>query len=57
MGVKEDRIVESVLFSAGKPLSVEEIQEATGLTPKHVLEAIEHLVEFVQHRPETGDLH
>jgi len=43
MGVKEDRIVESVLFSAGKPLSVEEIQSATGLTPKHVLEAIEHL--------------
>lgn len=43
MGVKEDRIVESVLFSTGKPLSVEEIQQATGLTPKHVLEAIEHL--------------
>jgi segregation and condensation protein B len=43
MGVKEDRVVESVLFSAGKPLSVEEIQQATGLSPKHVLEAIEHL--------------
>jgi segregation and condensation protein B len=43
MGIKEDRIIESVLFSAGKPLSVEEIQQATGLTPKHVLEAIEHL--------------
>jgi len=43
MGVKEDRIVESVLFSAGKPLSVEEIQKATGLSPKHILEAIEHL--------------
>jgi len=43
MGVKEDRLVESVLFSAGKPLSVEEIQQATGLTPKHILEAIEHL--------------
>ena len=43
MGVKEDRIVESVLFSAGKPLGVEEIQQATGLTPKHILEAIEHL--------------
>ncbi len=43
MGVKEDRIVESVLFSAGKPLGVEEIQQATGLSPKHVLDAIEHL--------------
>lgn len=45
MGVKEDRIVESVLFSAGKPLSIEEIQQATGLTPKHVLEAVDHLVQ------------
>jgi segregation and condensation protein B len=43
MSVKEDRLVESVLFSAGKPLSVEEIQQVTGLTPKHILEAIEHL--------------
>jgi segregation and condensation protein B len=45
MGVKEDRIVESVLFSAGKPLSIEEIQQATGLTPKHVMEAIDHLIQ------------
>ncbi len=31
MSVKEDRLVESLLFSAGKPLSIEEIQETTGL--------------------------
>ncbi len=43
MSVKEDRVVESLLFSAGKPLSVEEIQETTGLSPKHVSEAIDHL--------------
>jgi segregation and condensation protein B len=45
MGVKEDRLVESVIFSAGKPLSIEEIQQTTGLTPKHIEEAIEHLVQ------------
>jgi segregation and condensation protein B len=45
MSVKEDRLVESLLFSAGKPLSVEEMQETTGLSPKHVNEAIEHLMQ------------
>jgi segregation and condensation protein B len=45
MSVKEDRLVESVLFSAGKPLSVEEIQETTGLPPKHVTEAINRLMQ------------
>ena len=45
MSVKEDRIVESLLFSAGKPLSVEEIQETTGLSPKHVTDAIDHLMQ------------
>ncbi|DAC72894.1 MAG TPA: hypothetical protein DSN98_02725 [Thermoplasmata archaeon] len=45
MSVKEDRLVESLIFSAGKPLSVEEIQETTGLPPKHVTEAIEHLMQ------------
>jgi segregation and condensation protein B len=45
MSVKEDRLVESLLFSAGKPLSIEEIQETTGLPPKHVTEAIDHLMQ------------
>lgn len=45
MSIKEDRMVESLLFSAGKPLSVEEIQQTTGLSPKHVIEAIEHLMQ------------
>jgi segregation and condensation protein B len=45
MSVKEDRLVESLLFSAGKPLSVEEIQQNTGLSPKHVNDAIEHLMQ------------
>lgn len=45
MSVKEDRIVESLLFSAGKPLSLEEIQETTGLSPKHITDAIDHLMQ------------
>ena len=45
MTVKEDRLVESLLFSAGKPLSIEDIQETTGLSPHHVSEAIEHLMQ------------
>jgi segregation and condensation protein B len=45
MSIKEDRVVESLLFSAGKPLSIEEIQETTGLSPKHVTDAIDHLME------------
>lgn len=44
MSVKEDRLVESVLFSAGKPLSVEEIQTATGLSPKQITDAVESLM-------------
>ena len=45
MSMKEDRLVESLLFSAGKPLSIEEIQETIGLSSKHVSEAIEHLMQ------------
>jgi len=45
MSVKEDRMVESLLFSAGKPLSIEEIQDTTGLSPSHVSEAIDHLMQ------------
>jgi len=45
MGVKEKRLVESVLFSAGKPISIEEIQEATKLTPKKIDESIEELIQ------------
>ncbi len=45
MGVKEKRLVESVLFSAGKPVSIEEIQEATKLTPKKIDESLEELIQ------------
>jgi len=45
MGLKEKRLVESVLFSAGKPVSLEEIQEATKLTPKKIDESLEELIQ------------
>ena len=44
MGQREERLIESVLFSAGKPVSVEEIKEATGLPKKKVDEALENLI-------------
>jgi segregation and condensation protein B len=44
MGVKEKRLVESVLFSASNPVSIQDIKEATGLTQKSIHNAIEELV-------------
>lgn len=45
MGVKEERLVESVLFSASMPVSINEIKEATGLSKKKVVDAIEGLIQ------------
>ena len=56
MSIKENRIVESLLFSAGRPLSVEEIQETTRLSPKHITDAIDHLMQSynVDRKDETS---
>ena len=45
MSEKEKRLVESVLFSASKPVSINEIKESTGLSPKKVTVALEMLIE------------
>ena len=45
MGVKEKRLVESVLFSASKPVSINEIKEATDLTPNKIKKTLEELIE------------
>jgi len=45
MGVKEERLVESVLFSAGKPITISEIQQTTNLTRKKIVDAIESLTQ------------
>jgi segregation and condensation protein B len=45
MGVKEKRLVESVLFSASKPVSISEINEATNLSRNQIKTTIEELIE------------
>ena len=45
MGKKEKRIVESVLFSASKPVSIKEIKESTGYTKSIVRKSLKELIE------------
>ena len=45
MGAREKRLVESVLFSAGKPVGIGEIAEATQLTSKKVKQNLEALIQ------------
>ena len=45
MGKKEKRLIESVLFSSSKPVSINEIKEATDLPPKKIKDALETLIE------------
>ena len=45
MGIKENRLVESVLFSASKPVSINEIKKATYLPTKKIKEILEKLIE------------
>jgi segregation and condensation protein B len=46
LGLEEEvRIVESVLFSAGRAISIDEIREATKLSPRKIRKAIDSLIE------------
>jgi segregation and condensation protein B len=45
MGIKEKRLVESVLFSASKPVSVAEIMTATNLSRKKINQTLDELIE------------
>jgi segregation and condensation protein B len=45
MSVKEKRLVESVLFSASKPVSINEINEATSLSRNQIKTTLEELIE------------
>jgi len=45
MGVKEKRLVESVLFSASSPVSINEIKQATNLSKKTVTDMLEELIQ------------
>ena len=44
MGIKEERLVESVLFSASKPISINEIRSASKLSTTKVKDAIRVLI-------------
>jgi segregation and condensation protein B len=56
MGLREERLVESVLFSASKPVGIEEIKEASGLSKKKVTDALENLIQTynVERKKETS---
>ena len=45
MGINEKRLVESVLFSASKPVSINEIKEATNLSPNKIKKTIDELIQ------------
>ncbi len=45
MGIKEKRLVESVLFSASKPVSISEINKATNLSRNQIKTTLEELIE------------
>jgi segregation and condensation protein B len=45
MGVKEKRLVESVLFSASKPVSISEINQATNLSRNQIKSTLNELIE------------
>jgi len=45
MGVEQKRLVESVLFSATKPVSINEIKTSTGLGAKKIKKMIEELIQ------------
>jgi segregation and condensation protein B len=47
---KPERVVEAALFSAGRPVSVEEIGEATGLDPETIRTTIRKLIRSSRNR-------
>jgi len=56
MGVREEQLVESILFSSSTPVGIEEIKEVTGLSKKKVTEAIDALIKTynVERKKETS---
>ncbi|UCF49055.1 MAG: SMC-Scp complex subunit ScpB [Thermoplasmatales archaeon] len=56
MGKDEKRLVESILFSASKPVSINEIKENTGITPNKIKKILNELIEdySVKRKNETS---
>ncbi len=47
---KPERVVEAALFSAGRPVSVEELQQATGLDPELIRQTLRKLIRSSKNR-------
>jgi segregation and condensation protein B len=47
---KPERVVEAALFSAGRPVSVDELQEATGLEPELIRQTLRKLIRSSKNR-------
>jgi len=45
MGINDKRLVESILFSASKPVSINDIKEGTSLTYKKIKKILDELIE------------
>ena len=45
MRLNEKRLVESILFSASKPVSINEIKDTTSLSPKKIKKILDELIE------------
>ena len=45
MGVKEKRLVESVLFSASEPITINEIKQSTKMSTQKIKKTIDELIE------------
>ncbi len=45
MGIKEKRMVESMLFSASKPVSINEIKETTNLSQEKIKTTLDELIQ------------
>jgi segregation and condensation protein B len=56
MGKDEKRLVESILFSASKPVSINEIKENTGIIPNKIKKILNELIEdySVKRKDETS---
>ena len=56
MDLKDKRLVESVLFSSSKPVSINEIKETTSFSPEKIKKILEELIEDynVKRKKETS---
>lgn len=54
--MKEERILEAALFSAGRPLDLEEIKKLTGLLPEKIEDYLKKLAEEYEERKSSLEI-